>query len=77
MKKFDADFKRNQFFFLVLANKSELEAEQAVVHNHIDKVTVLLYRLVQLLPEPDKVSKKLPAITVTKGLLKQLRYDFT
>ena len=49
-----------------LANEEELEAEQVILDKHTDRVTEFLDRLLQLLPEPEKVSKKSSATTVTE-----------
>ena len=54
--------------------KKELEAEQVILDNHTNRVTEFSDRLLQLLPEPEMVSKKSPTTTVSKGLLKWLRY---
>ena len=70
----DADFKTNHFTLAELANEEELEAEQIILDNHTDRVTEFSDRLLQLLPEPEKVSKKSPATTVAEGLLKRLCY---
>ena len=74
LKEYDADFKRNHFAVVELANEEELEAEQVILDNHMDRVTDFSDRLLQLLPEPEKVSNKSPGTTVTKGLLKRLSY---
>ena len=74
LKEYDADFKRNHFTVVELANGEELEAEQVILDNHTDRVTEFLDHLLQLLPEPEKVSKNSSTIPVTEGLLKWLRY---
>ena len=51
-----------------------MEAEQVILDNHTIKVKEFLDRLLQLLPEPEMVSKKSSATTVPKGLLKWLCY---
>ena len=62
--------KRNHFVVVELANEEELEAEQVILDNHMDRVTGFSDRLLWLLPEPEEVSKKSPATTVAEGLLK-------
>ena len=57
-----------------LANEEELEAEQVILDNHMDRVTDFSDRLLQLLPQPEKVSNKSPFTTVTEALLKRLSY---
>ena len=39
LKEYDADFNRNHFTVVELANEEKLEAEQAIVNEHTDKVT--------------------------------------
>ena len=39
LKEYDADFKRNHFTVVELANEEELEAEQAVLDEHTKRVT--------------------------------------
>ena len=67
LKEYDADFKRNHFAVVELANEEELEAEQAVLNEHTKRVTDFLDRPPQLLPEPEKVSKKSQAIKFAEG----------
>ena len=74
LKEYDTDFKKNHFAVVELANQEELEADQAVLDNHTERVTEFLDRLPQLLQEPEKVSKKSSGTTVTEGLLKRLHY---
>ena len=74
LNEYDTDFKRNHFAVVELANEEELEAEQVTLDNHTDRVMEFSDRLLQLLPEPEEVSKKSPATTVAEGLLKRLRY---
>ena len=74
LKEYDADFKTNHFAIVELANEEELEAEQVILDDHTNRVMECLDRLLQLLPEPEMVSKKSPTTTVVEGLLKQLRY---
>ena len=59
-----------------LVNEEVLEAEQVILDNHMDKVTEFSDRLLQLLPEIEKVSKKSPATAVAEGLLKRFCYMY-
>ena len=74
LKEYNPDFNSDHFIFVELANDEELEAEQVILDNHTDRVTDFLDRLLWLLPEPRKVSKKSPATVVAEGLLKRLCY---
>ena len=66
LKEYDTDFKRNHFAIVELANEEELEAKQVILDNYTDTVTEFLDRLLQLLPELEKVSKKSSATTVAE-----------
>ena len=57
LKEYDTDFKTNHFSIVDLANEEELEAEQVILDNHTDRVIEFSDRLLQLLPEPETVSK--------------------
>ena len=57
LKEYDADFKRNHFAIVKLANEEELDAEQVILDNRTNRVTKFSDRLLQLLPEPDEESK--------------------
>ena len=67
LKEYDADSKRSHFAVVELVNEEELEVEQAVLDNHTDKVMKFWDCLLQLLPEPEKVSKKSPFTTVAEA----------
>ena len=68
LNEYDADFKRNHFPIVELANEKDLEAEQAVLDNHTNRVREFLDHLFQLLSELEKVSKKSPATTVAEAV---------
>ena len=70
LKEYDTDFKTNHFAVVELADEEKLDAEQVILDNHTDRVLEFSDRLLQLLPEPEKESKKSPATTVAEGLLK-------
>ena len=38
LKEYDADFKTNHFVVVELVNEEELEAEQVILDNHIERV---------------------------------------
>ena len=71
LKEYDADFERNRFAIVELANEEELEVEQVILDNHPKRGTKFSDHLLQLLPEPEIVPKKSPATAVAEGLLKR------
>ena len=73
-KEYDLDFKTNHSTIVELANEKELEAKQVIVDNHMDRVTEFSHHLLQLLRELERVSRKLPATMVDRGLLKRRCY---
>ena len=54
LKEYDADFKTNHFAVVKLANE-QLEAEHVILDNNMGRVREFLDRLIQLLPELEKV----------------------
>ena len=50
LRGYDTDFEKNHFALVQLANEEELEAEQVILDNHINRVVEFSDLLLHLLP---------------------------